>query len=342
MMSSFERVAAALRHELPDCVPVCPVMLLQGAAELGLSLETYFSQGDHLAAGQLRLLEKFGHDVVFGFPHVVEDITAFGGRLLFATNGPPSPAGAAIQSYDDVYRLTIPDPLSSPVLAETLRAIQRLSEQVRGEVPVLGACIAPFSLPSMLMSSERWMELLLIEEASIRAQVMGILMDVSVEFCAAWANAQLDAGADAIVLADGMASATVINRKQFIELALPIVQTTIARIQGAVIYEGVGDLLPMLDLLRQTGAVGVMLTCNDDLAQAKALVGRDLALIGNLNNIEMRRWSAAEMTAAAQTALEQAAPGGGFMLAAQGPEIPLGVPDDVIHAMVRAAHGWRY
>ena len=58
-MTALERVMTVLRHEEPDCVPVCPVLLLQGAAELDMELEEYFSQGDYIAEGQMRLWEKY-------------------------------------------------------------------------------------------------------------------------------------------------------------------------------------------------------------------------------------------------------------------------------------------
>ncbi len=340
--TSYERVNAVLSHQTPDCVPACPILLLQGAAELGLSLEDYFSRADQIAEGQLRLWEKFGHDFVFGFPHIVEDITAFGGSLKYYRNGPPSPGGMVIQSYDDILNMTAPDPLSSPVLNETLRAIELLAGQVKGSVPVLGACIAPFSLPSMLMGTEQWMELLFIESQEVRDEVLPCLLATTTEFCAVWANAQLNAGADAIILADGMASAAVLTRPQFIELALPVVKDTISRIKGPVVHEGVGDLQPFLDLLVDTGVIAAILTSKDDLAKAKASVGAHMALIGNLNNVEICRWTSEERDSHLQETLALGAPGGGFILSTQGPELPLCIPEGAIHALVQAAHNWTY
>lgn len=342
MNTSYERVNAVLSRQTPDCVPACPVLLLQGAAELGLSLENYFSRGDQIAEGQLRLWEKYGHDFVFGFPHIVEDITAFGGSLKYYRSGPPSPGGLAFQSYDDILNSTAPDPLSSPVLNETLRAIEGLAGQVKGHVPILGACIAPFSLPSMLMGTEQWMELLFIEPQDIRDQVLPHLLSITTEFCVSWANAQLNAGADAVILADGMASAAVLTRPQFINLALPVVKDTVSRIQGPVVHEGVGDLQPFLDLLVDTGVIAAILTSKDSLSKAKAAVGSHMALIGNLNNVEMCRWSPEERDSHLQAALAQGAPGGGFILSAQGPELPLCIPEEAIRAMVQAAHNWTY
>ncbi|MGB8644313.1 MAG: uroporphyrinogen decarboxylase family protein [Anaerolineae bacterium] len=341
-MTCYERVMTTFQHRRPDCVPVFPTLLMQGAAELGLGLKDYLGKGENLAEGQLRLHRKFGYDCVLGVPHFVQDITAFGAGLMYFESGPPSAGEMMIRRYEDVDRMRAPDPMSAPLLRETLQAIRLLAQAVKGRVPILGGCIAPFSLPSMLMGTEMWMDLLLLENDSCRKQVMGSLIKITTEFCVAWANAQLAAGADAIVLADGMASAAVINRRQFIELALPTIRATVPRIQGPVIHEGVGHLHPLLDLLADTGIVGAILAYRDDLAECKRLVGNKICLIGNLNNIEMRRWTPEEMTQKAQAALAAGAPGGGYILAAQGPEIPLGVRDAVIHNLVNAGHAWRY
>jgi uroporphyrinogen decarboxylase len=340
-MTSLERVLATMTHKQPDRVPVFPILLLQGAAELGMGLEQYFSRGTNWAEGQLKLRDKYGHDCVVGVPHIVQDITAFGAKVMYWEKGSPSPGGMVIHSWDDVRKLTVPDPYATPELVETLKAIELLAKEVKGEVPIIGAVIAPFSLPSMLMGTELWMDLLLFEEDVVRNEVMGHMLEIALEFSANWANAQLAAGADVIVLADGMSSAAVLTRQQFIDFALPTVKAIVPRIKGSVVHEGVGHLHPMLDLLVDTGILGVILSHLDDLALCKKIVGDKLALIGNLNNIEMLRWSPEQMTQKSRDALAAVSGCSGFVLSAQGPEIPLGVSDEVIHAMVQAPRNWQ-
>jgi uroporphyrinogen-III decarboxylase len=58
----------------------------------------------------------------------------------------------------------------------------------------------------MLMGTELWMELLFFAPDDVRERVMEQFLSVTTEFAVSWANAQLEAGADAIVLADGMSS----------------------------------------------------------------------------------------------------------------------------------------
>ena len=341
-MCSFERFQTLMEGRRPDCVPVFPVLLLQGAHLLNLPLAEYLTCGRHLAEGQLRLWRKFGHDCVVGVPHVVEDLTAFGAELSYHPNGPPGLDNMVIERYEQIEQLEIPDPHNVPLLQETLSALHILAGELKGEVPILGACIAPFSLPSMLMGTEQWMELLFFEPPERRQPLFQRLMEIGSEFCSRWANAQLAAGADAVILADGMASSAVINRQQFIDLALPVTEAVVSRIQGKVIHEGIGHIYPIIDLLPATGVAGAFLSYRDDLATCRQMVGASFVLMGNLNNIAMRRWTPAEMAQHARAVLQAGASQGSFILAAQGPEIPLGVPDEVIQVMVESAHTWKF
>ena len=60
-------------------------------------------------------------------------------------------------------------------------------------------------------------------------------------------------------------------------------------------------------------------------------------MVGNLNNVAMITWTPEEMEQHVQEAIAAAAAGGGYILSAQGPEIPWDVPDEVIAAMVRGS-----
>ena len=89
-MNSLERVLAAVGLEDVDRPPVVPVMLMQGARVLDMPLDEYFKRPVRLAEGQLGLLERFGHDGVFAFPHIVQDVMPWGAGIDFHGDGPPS------------------------------------------------------------------------------------------------------------------------------------------------------------------------------------------------------------------------------------------------------------
>jgi uroporphyrinogen decarboxylase len=339
MPTPIERMLAALGHKESDRIPILPILLQQGSKELGVSLQDYFTNGLMLAEGQERLLEKYGHDGVVGVPHVVEDLLAFGQNLMYFPNGAPVVGGMAISRFHEIDSLEVKDPVEVSELCQTLLAIETLAKRFKGTVPIFGAGIAPFSLPSMFIGTEKWLQLLFDEE-ELRQQYMAKFLDVAMEFCVKWMNRQLEAGADAVVIADGMASATILLREQFQAWAMPVIKETIQRINGPVVYEGVGSLGKFADLLPELGAVAVVLDRTDDLAECKKVLQGKIAIVGNLNNIAMIDWTPEEIEQEVKKACQAARAGGGYILANQGPEIPYDVPDTIIRAFVEAGKKW--
>ncbi len=116
-MNSLERVLAAINSEPVDRTPVLPVMLMQGSRELEMPLPDYFGHPTRLAEGQLRLVERFGHDGVFAFPHIVQDVLPWDSALTFHEDGPPTVAKMVIRRYEDILDMRVPDPDGAPLLA---------------------------------------------------------------------------------------------------------------------------------------------------------------------------------------------------------------------------------
>jgi uroporphyrinogen decarboxylase len=167
------------------------------------------------------------------------------------------------------------------------------------------------------------------------------LLSVNEEFCVSWANAQLAAGADAIGYFDPVSSPTVLDPAVTRVVGVPLMDRTMSRIQGPVAaLMASGRTLPLLADLATTPAVLVGASNDEDLAEVKAATRGRLAVMGNLNALEMRRWSAADAEAAVRTAIAAAGPGGGFILSDAHGEIPLQVPDDVLLAVRAAVDRW--
>jgi uroporphyrinogen decarboxylase len=78
----------------------------------------------------------------------------------------------------------------------------------------------------------------------------------------------------------------------------------------------------------------------DDLARVKAVCRGRLTVMGNLNAIEMRRWTAAQAEEKVKEAIAKAGVGGGYVLSDNHGEIPWQVPDDVLMAISEAVHKW--
>ena len=214
--------------------------------------------------------------------------------------------------------------------------IAGLAEAAAGEVPVVGLALSPFSLPIMQLGFERYLQLTYGEP-----ELFWRLMAVNEEFCVRWANAQFAAGATAVAYYDPVSSPTITAPATFATTGLLIARRTLARFDGpAVLHLASGRCLPILDELATTGAAGLGVCAEEDLGEIKARAGRRLALVGNLNGIEMRGWSPGEAEAKVKAAIRAGGPGGGFILSDNHGEIPWQVAGETLDAIADAVDRW--
>jgi uroporphyrinogen decarboxylase len=116
---------------------------------------------------------------------------------------------------------------------------------------------------------------------------------------------------------------------------------TLHRIRGPVAIHLASERgLDIADDIVASGAVGVGVSTLEDLAEWKAAARGRLTLLGNLNGVEMRRWSAAQAESEVKQAISRAGRGGGFILADNHGEIPWQVPNEVLLAIREAVDRW--
>ena len=336
MMTSMQRVLMTMGQQEPDRVPLFLLTTMHGAKELGLSIREYFSRPEHVVEGQMRLLKKYRSDSLNPFHYAALEVEAFGGETIFIEDGPPNAGGPVICRSEDIDRLQPPKIAEAKGLGRMLEVISQLKARVGDTVPIIGVAISPFSLPVMQMGFGPYIELI-YEQPERFAK----LMAVNQTFCAEWANAQLEAGATAIAYFDPVSSTTSIPRELYLQTGHRIAMETLRRIHGpTAIHLASGLGLGIADDIAATGAVGVGVSALEDLAEWKAAAQGRLTLLGNLNGVEMRRWTPAQAENEVKRAIVKAGRGGGFILADNHGEIPWQVPDEVLLAIRDAVDRW--
>ncbi len=166
-------------------------------------------------------------------------------------------------------------------------------------------------------------------------------MDINQEFSIEWANAQLEAGATAIAYYDPVSSPTIVPRELFLETGFKIAKNAISRINGpTVIHLASGRVLPIIDDLMKIGTAAVGASTLEDLAELKKACKNKMAILGNLNGIEMSRWTPQEAELNVKEALAKAGPGGGFILSDNHGEIPWQVPEEILLAISSTVQKW--
>ncbi|MBK5939249.1 methylcobamide--CoM methyltransferase MtbA [Halochromatium roseum] len=335
-MTSMQRVLTAVGHQEPDRVPLLLLPTLHGARELGVPIDTYFSDPALVAQGQLRMRQRYRHDCLYTFYYASIETEAWGGESIFRDDGPPNAGAPLISDLEAIQRLSPPRIEDAPGLRRVLETTRLLAAETGGEVPIIGVAIAPFSLPVMQLGFEAYLDLM-----HDRRDLFDRLMRLNEAFCVAWANAQVAAGAHAICYFDPLSSSSMVPPELFLETGHPIAQRVIQQIKAPVaLHLASGEGLPIIDHLASTGAALLGVSCHEDLGQLKQASRGRIALFGHLNGIEMRHWSAEQAEQQVKAALAAAAPGGGFALADNHGEIPWQVPEEVLLAIAEANERW--
>lgn len=335
-MTSLQRVLTTLSHKEPDRVPFFLLLTMHGAKELGLSIKDYFSSAENVVEGQLRLREKYRHDCIYNFFYAPLEIEAWGGEVIYHTDGPPNSGVPFIQNIQDIKYLELPDVKRTPCLSKVLNSSSMLKDKIGAEAPIIGVVMSPFSLPVMQMGFEKYI-VLMHEHPDLFQQ----LMKINEEFCVAWANAQLKAGTTAICFFDPVSSSTITTREMYLKTGFEVAKRTIARIKGpTATHMASGRCLPIVENIARTGTAIVGVSRLENLLELKAACRNKLTILGNMNGIEMRRWTAEETEKEVKLAISQAGPGGGFILSDNHGEIPWQVPDAVLSALSDAVHKW--
>ena len=327
-MTSAQRVFTTIGQQEPDRVPYFLLLSLHGAKELNMSIEEYFSKAVNIYNGQIKLREKYGHDCYYSFFYAPIEIEAFGADIIYSEDGPPN-SGAPFLQTDDIKNLKAPVISKSKPLQKVLEATAMLKKTAGDDVPIIGVAMSPFSLPVMQMGFDKYLDLIYNNR-----ELFDKLMDINIEFCINWSNAQLEAGATAICYFDPVSSSTIIPRELYMQTGYEVAKRTIAAINGpTATHFASGNCMPILKDVATTGTAVVGVSSLEDLAKLKNEADGKLTLLGNLNAIEMRHWSVEETHKKVKEAISKAAIGGGFILAENHGEIPWDIKEETLFAI---------
>ena len=334
--NSMQRVLTTLSHCEPDRVPVFLLLTTHGAKELGLGIREYFSRPEHVAEGQLRLYRKFGHDCLYGFWYAAAELEAWGGSAIFYEDGPPNAGAPIFSSRSQIRAACRPKVSQSPILQNILQSIRLMKQEIGDAAPIVGVVMSPFSLPVMQLGFETYFGLMADDKPTLLQ-----LLEENCEFCIEWANAQLAAGATAICYFDPVSSPTVVSADWYRAWGLPVSRRVQAAVKGPIAaHLASGRVLPLIDDLVDSGMSVVGTGSLEDLREVKAACSGRISILGNLNGIEMTRWTAQQAEQAVKQAVFAAGAGGGFILSDGHGEIPWQVSDEILHAIVAAARRW--
>lgn len=335
-MTPLEILAAAVNGTPAPRIPVFCNLLDHGARELGMAQRDYYAKGENVAAAQLRMLKKYGHDNVWSLFYVGKEAELLGCRdILFAEDGPPNVADFVIKDYDDIARLEIPDDITAhPAWAGTADCLRILRAEVGATHPICAYLTASTTLPALLMGMDKWMELLLGGPADVRDELLRKCSDFFQKEVAAYRAA----GANVLVYSTPFGSTSFVGMKRFREFSMPWMKRDLAPggVANIVFYCGMAPFNNVIGQVMDELKIGTYyISPMADLAEAKAIIGGKALTCGVIDDIKMIHWTPEQTRAEVRRLCETGMVGGHFLFG--NGVMPLAVPEANIRAMVDAA-----
>ncbi|MHB8143186.1 MAG: uroporphyrinogen decarboxylase family protein [Thermoleophilia bacterium] len=331
-MNSRERFQAVLAGEIPDTVPIIPVV--DGFFAPGLTgrpSDECWQDNDCLAGALALALERFGMDGVVAEMGLGPAPEVLGCPVQIEGNEVPLVTDRLIETRADLEKITVPDPWSGG----KMEPVERLVALAGGDSVILGAVRSPFEYAATVRGLLEFMGDFYREPELVRDLIAACLPATL-----AVGRALAEAGVDAVVVKDSLASTSMISPDHYREFVYPAEREAVAGLEGIpVILHVCRNSLPILPLMAATGAAVLEIDSPVDLRQAREAAGDAVVLKGNIDAVSViEKGTAADVDAAVSAAID-AARGGKFILST-GDSVPLSAPEENLVALV--ASGRRY
>ena len=250
-----------------------------GSSFMGLATNPHFA-----TEVTLQPLERFPLDAAILFSDILTVPDAMGLGLSFGAGEGPRFA-RPVRDEAAVAALRIPD---LDKLRYVFDAVSSIRKALAGRVPLIGFSGSPWTLASYMVEGAGSDDYRLVKTLLYaRPDLMHRILEVNAQAVTAYLNAQVDAGAQALmifdswggVLADGAFQRFSLDYTRRVVAGLQRVKEG-ARVPVIVFTKGGG---PWLDEIAGCGADVVGLDWTVNLGQARRAVGDRVALQGNLD-----------------------------------------------------------
>jgi uroporphyrinogen decarboxylase len=335
-----ERIAAVLRGQRPDRVPVMLHNFMAAAREAGLGMRSFRRDPERIAETFVRAVETYRYDGVLVDLDTVTLAGALGVPVEQPEDEPAVTRGARLASLEEVLELEPPDVARDGRVQVWVEAVGIVVRRIGGEVFVRGNCDqAPFSLASMVRGAADWM-------MDLTDEVNAALAFRLLEHCAE-AGRQLlrlvaATGAHMLSGGDSPAGPDLVSPRLYRRYALPFERTLVDeahRLGLPYALHVCGRTDRILEGMLDTGADALELDYKTDARRAHDLMKDRAVFIGNVDPSGVLALGDPALVATkTRELLAIFADTPRFILNA-GCAIPAGTPPANLHAMIRTAHG---
>jgi len=286
----------------------------------------------------LQPLKRFPLDAAILFSDILTIPDAMGLGLHFADGEGPQFRNP-VRTAADVKRLAVPDPEDK--LRYVMDAVRLIRRELDGQVPLIGFAGSPWTLATYMIeggSSKDFAQIkkMLYDQPALLHQLLATTARAVTEYL----NAQIAAGAQAVMVFDTWGGA--LSPRDYKEFSLHYMQEIVA----GLTREAEGRKVPVilftkgggqwLESMADTGCDALGIDWTTDLKDARARVGKRVALQGNMDPSVLYA-SPDRIRAEVETVLASFGQGSGHVFNL-GHGIHTGINPDHVAALVEAVH----
>ncbi|WP_295994547.1 uroporphyrinogen decarboxylase [Rugamonas sp.] len=242
------------------------------------------TNADYATEVTLQPLARFPLDAAILFSDILTVPDAMGLGLYFVEGEGPK-FQRPLKTEQDVLALRLPEPGS---LDYVFKAVTQIRSELNGRVPLIGFSGSPWTLACYMVEGQGSREFHTIKKMLYgRPDLMHHILALNARAVAEYLNAQIDAGAQAVMIFDSWGGALADGAYQ--QFSLNYMEQVLSqlkrekdgvRIPAIVFTKGGGQWLEQIAAI---GADAVGLDWTVNLTRARALVGHRVGLQGNLD-----------------------------------------------------------
>ena len=286
----------------------------------------------------LQPLKRFPLDAAILFSDILTIPDAMGLGLHF-TDGEGPQFKNPVRTAADVKRLAVPDPEDK--LRYVMDAVRLIRRELDGQVPLIGFAGSPWTLATYMIEGGSSKDFALIKKMLFdQPALLHELLATTARAVTEYLNAQIAAGAQAVMLFDTWGG--VLSPRDYQEFSLRYMQEIIT----GLTREAEGRKVPVilftkgggqwLEAMADSGCDALGVDWTTDLKDARARVGRRVALQGNMDPSVLYA-SPGRIRAEAETVLASFGHGSGHVFNL-GHGIHTGINPEHVAALVEAVH----
>lgn len=241
----------------------------------------------HLDAEKMAQLAAAGHEET-GFDNVMplfsvwHESAALGCNVDWGTRDRMPDSRDALWNIDDTPSTT-DDFLAHEGCRVPLNALRLLKKRLGNEAAVVGKVFGPWTLGYHVFGVQEFLMSTLLKADAVR-RAMEALKEVTVAF----GNAQVEAGADALCLADH-ATRDLCSPDSYRDFLLETHRELHQRLPCPLILHICGDTSDRIEYIRRTGIECFHFDSKVPAQTARELAGETLSLMGGTSNFEIVR-----------------------------------------------------